>query len=356
MKTKLKAYNLLLYIPLLIILIISVLTLTKYSETNYIYKQFMWIVLGIISCLIVKKFKIKLLFLYSNWIYIFNIILLILVLLIGKEVNGARAWFDFKYFSFQPSELMKVSLALYLYKIIHISNPRNLKEEILLICKIAFVFLLPSILVFLEPDTGAIILYFIITLVALFYAKISRKWFILLFTCLGIFIGGFFLLYFENQDLLIKLIGTSFFYRIDRLISFANNTGYQLNQALIAVGSSGLFGKKSSLYIPEAITDFMFAFTISKFGFTGAIIILICYFLIDIYFIKQIQNTKNSFIAMFLFMFLFQQVQNIFMNLGLLPIMGIPLPFLSYGGTNTIIYFIFLGLILNIKKARNLTF
>ena len=356
MKKRKKENDLLLYIPLLIILIISVLSLWKFSEINYVIKQILWIFIGFIIFLVIKKSKIKILFSYSNWLYAINVALLILVLIVGKEVNGARAWFDFKYFSFQPSELMKVSLALYLYKIITNSNLKNLKEEFLLICKISFIFILPSILVFLEPDTGAIILYFIITLVALCSAKLNRKWFILLFAIMLVFLSAFFGLYFYNQNLLIRLIGTSFFYRIDRLISFTNNTSYQLNQALIAIGSSGLFGKNTSLYIPEAITDFMFAFTISRFGFVVGLFLLICYFIIDIYFIKKIFKTKNVFISMFFFVFLFQQVQNILMNIGLFPIMGIPLPFLSYGGTNTIIYFIFLGLVTNIKKVRNITF
>lgn len=356
MKRKRKENDWLLFIPLLIILLISVLSLAKYPDTSYFVKQLVWIIIGGVIFFIIKKFKVKLLFLYSKWIYIFNVFLLVLVLFLGREINGSRAWFDFKFFSFQPSELMKISLALYLYKIISENKPKSFKQEISLITKVLFVFLLPSILVFLEPDTGAIILYFVITLVALFYAKISRRWFILIFLILVGILSGFLGLYFFNQELLIKLIGTSFFYRVERLISFANNNGYQLNQALIAIGSAGLLGKKSSLYIPEAITDFMFAFSISKFGFIGALIILGCYILINIYFIKKINRNKSAFISMFFMIFLFQQMQNILMNIGLLPIMGIPLPFLSYGGTNTIIYFIFIALILNIKKVRNFTF
>ncbi|MBQ9834233.1 MAG: FtsW/RodA/SpoVE family cell cycle protein [Bacilli bacterium] len=356
MKKRITENNLFIYIPVLIILLISIFVLGKHSLDSHMLKQILWIIIGLVIFFIIKRFKIKLLFAYSHWIYLFNVFLLILVLFIGKEINGAKAWFDFKYFSFQPSELMKISLALYLYKIISYSNPQNLKEELLLITKIAFIFLLPAILVFLEPDTGAIILYFIITFVALYYAKIRRYWFILLIGLLICFLVAFFCLYYGNQDLLIKLVGTSFFYRVDRLISFANNSGYQINQALIAIGSAGLYGKKHSLYIPEATTDFIFAFMISRFGFIIAIILLNCYFLIDIYFIKLILKTKNPFISMFFFMFLFQQIQNILMNIGLFPIMGIPLPFLSYGGTNTIIYFIFLGIILNIKKVRNFSF
>ena len=166
----------------------------------------------------------------------------------------------------------------------------------------------------------------------------------------------------RNPDFLIKVIGTSFFYRIERLITFQNASSYQLENALIAIGSASLWGvglKKSSLYIPEAPTDFIFAFTISNYGIITGLIVLLSYFLIDIYLINTYFKIKNKKIKLFLFSFLsvfiFQQVINLSMNLGLIPIIGIPLPFLSYGGSTIIIYFIFLGIIFNyLFKDNNL--
>lgn len=112
------------------------------------------------------------------------------------------------------------------------------------------------------------------------------------------------------------------------------------------------------LYVPEFPTDFVFTLNTAIFGFLGDVIVLFCFLVLNIFFINKIFQEKNYstklFINGFLFMFIYQQVQNILMNLGLFPIMGIPLPFLSYGGSNMIIYFIFIGFILNMLKYKNI--
>lgn len=326
-----------LYIPLLIIIFISLVNLFNY-ELSYFIKQIIWIILGFGLLLCSKIFKEKYIFKYSKYLYYFNLILLGLVLLIGKEINGAKAWFSFKYFSFQPSELMKFSMALYLTSI----NPEN-KHFYL---KYFIIFLVPSVLVFLEPDTGAIVMYLIIYLSALFFSLKNKKIFSLFCLVGGLIFLVFVLLYIFNIDILVKLLGTSIFYRIDRIINFKNN--YQLENALISIGTTELIGRnnKPLIYIPEAITDFMFARVIAFYGFIIGIILIICYIIILFYLIKKIDKSNLGMITfIFFWLFLFQLTQNIFMNLGLLPIMGISLPFLSYGGSNTIIYFIFLALI-----------
>lgn len=333
-----------LFIPLFIIILISLITLFDYDKT-YFCKQLAWIVLGLILLIIGKFINYDKVFKYSKYLYFFNVILLVLVLIFGNEVNGSRAWFDFNYFSFQPSELMKLSLALYLADFFS-------KKRKGYFFKSLFILLIPSILVFLEPDTGAIIMYLVIYAATLFYV-LNKKKPLYLLTFLGItLIGGVIFLYFYNVDLLIKILGTSIFYRMDRLINFQNN--YQLENALISMGTASLFrrSKNAMLYIPESVTDFIFARVVSQYGFIIGIIILFCYFFILIYFIKEIKNkTKHSiFVNAFFWLFLFQILQNILMNIGLIPIMGIPLPFLSYGGSNTIIYFIFLMIIINRKN------
>ena len=111
--------------------------------------------------------------------------------------------------------------------------------------------------------------------------------------------------------------------------------------------------QKNILYVPEYPTDFAFTLFLSSFGFLGGILLILCYFLLNLYMIQSLFKTKSleykCFIHGFFFLFLFQQIQNIFMNLGLLPIMGIPLPFLSYGGSNMIVSFLFLGIILKCR-------
>ena len=286
MKTK-KYENLLLYIPLLILTIISLFNMVNAKLVSDVYqnvfiKQIVWFLMGYLIIFILQKIKFKNIFKISKYLYIISILLLILVLFFGDSTNGARCWLSFKGLSFQPSEIMKLSLALYLVNIGSRQKINNGKDEFFLILKMLFITLIPSILVFLEPDTGAIINFLLILLVVIFSLKINKWWYISGILILGIFIATFFILYFNYQDILIKLIGTSFFYRMDRLINFASGNSYQLTQALVTIGAASFWGiglNKILLYIPEAPTDFIFAFSIGNFGLLSGFVILLCYFM-----------------------------------------------------------------------------
>ena len=350
---------LLLFIPLLIIMIISFMDMQNAKLLSDLYeknliKQVIWYITGFLILFIIIKVNTHTILKYSKYYYWLSIILLVLVLFFGKETNGARAWFNFGILSFQPSELTKLTLILYLSNIASRSKP-----DFKLILKVAILTIIPSILVFLEPDTGAIIFYLLSAITILFFAPIKKYWFLILAGIILLLGGTFIILYIYNRDLLINLIGTSFFYRIERLITFQTESSYQLENALIVIGSASLFGtglNKISLYIPEAPTDFIFAFTIGNFGIITGFLILLCYLLIDLFLINQYLKQKNKKIKLvlisFISIFFFQQIINIGMNLGLLPIIGIPLPFLSYGGTTIIIYFLFLGIILSLLKKN----
>lgn len=344
-----------LIIPLFIIMIISLLNMQNARALSTLYehnliKQIIFFGIGIILVIIINKININTILKYSKYYYYISVLLLVLVLFFGKNINGSTAWFDFKLFSFQPSELVKLTLTLYLSSIAAVNKP-----DFKLILKVIIITLIPSILVFLEPDTGAIIFYFLIAITVLLVAGIKKYWFVILGIIIILLLGTFILLYIYNQEILINLIGTSFFYRVERLITFSTESSYQLENAIIAMGSASIFGSglnKVSLYIPEAPTDFIFAFNISNFGIVSGIIVILCYLLIDIFLINKYLTVKQKQIKLvlisFISIFFFQQFINIGMNLGLLPIIGIPLPFLSYGGSTIIIYFMFLGIILNI--------
>lgn len=361
-----KKYNLLLFIPLLILNLISLFNMVNaklISSTydNAFFKQLIWFSLGYLSIFILNKIKLNKLFKYSTYFYIFSIFLLILVLFVGNDINGAKCWLNIFGFTFQPSELVKITLTIELIKIINTTKLKNIKDEFVLIIKLLVITLIPSILVFLEPDTGAIINYLIILFVVLFSIKLNKWWYILFISISIFLLGTFFLMYFFYQDNLINIIGTSLFYRMDRLINFANGNSYQLENALITIGSSSFFGvgfNKILLYIPEAPTDFFFAFSIGNYGLISAILILLAFFIIDLFLLNKANQLKIKYYKMFIHsylgIFIFHQIYNIFMNIGLLPIMGIPLPFLSYGGTNTLINYIFLGIILNLLKEKNI--
>lgn len=188
----------------------------------------------------------------------------------------------------------------------------------------------------------------------LFTSGIRYRWFLfVIFVLLGI-IGSVLTLYFFNEDLFIKLFGSSFFLRVNRLLDWSNQSGYQLENSLISIGSAGFFGhgfKNTPLYFPEPQTDFIFAVFASCFGFIGCIFLigLIVYF--DIHLIqiaKRAKNQENQYvISGIIGMLIYQQFQNIGMTYGVLPITGITLPFISYGGSSLLSYMIMLGFIFN---------
>ena len=156
----------------------------------------------------------------------------------------------------------------------------------------------------------------------------------------------------------ISIFGTNFFYRMDRLIDFKNGSGMQLTNALASIGSAGLFGygfNKTPIYFPEPHTDFIFSVFTSNFGFVFSclLILIILYFDIQLIILASKVEFKNQLIISgILAMLIYQQIQNIGMNIGLLPITGITLPFISYGGSSLISYMIMIGLILNINKKK----
>ena len=359
MKKKKILDKLILFGPILVLLVISLVNMYIVSKNmvgyeNYFFKQTLWFGLGFVVLIFIFFIKPKIFFRYAQYIYFLNVVLLILVLFLGTTINGSKAWFNFKYFSFQPSELMKFSLALYLSEVLSKCKHGKMKEDFKTILKVLFITLIPSLFVFLEPDTGAIIIYFMIMFGMILVYKIHFKWYIILGVILIIFLGLFGYLYYFNQDLLIELIGTSFFYRVDRILTFVNQDSFQLDRALISIGTSNLLGKSEGVYIPEAPTDFIIALSISNLGIVSFILILFCFFILDFYFFSKLFKINHIkykyFIAGFLAMFIFAQIENVGMNLGIFPIIGLPLPFVSYGGTNIIVYFMFLGILTNIEN------
>ncbi len=362
MKKFIEKYNLLFFIPLVIMIFASLFCMyqSRFIKEIYIghfYKQILWFLIGFGLLFILKSIKIQFLFRYSFYFYLLGNLLLFLVLFLGSDINGAKAWFDLKFFHLQPSEFMKIALLLYLSKILREFNAEKNKKEWKFVFKCIFVTAIPSLLVFLEPDTGAIIFYCLLLLSILLLSKIKKWWFILAFIGFLILGSSFFYLYFFKQDLFISFFGTGFFYRMDRLIHFQDRSSLQLENALTTIGNAGFLGhgiQKELLYVPEFPTDFVFTLFLSIFGFSGGIFLLGSYLIMNYYFLRKCFSLNTieykALIHGFLYLFLFQQIQNIFMNLGLLPIMGIPLPFVSYGGSNMIVYFLFVGLIFNVSK------
>ena len=347
--------------------IVSILSI--YSSTfilnkaysNIYIKQIIWYIFSFILIYFIYKKKKGFFFKYDKLLYIIGNILLILVLILGTEINGSKAWFNILGISLQPSEFMKIFLIIILSTTLAKSNikDKSFKNELLIISKCTILTLIPSILTFLEPDTGNIIIYFIILITMLFVYGIRYRWYIISIVILTVLIILFFYLYKYKQDTFINIFGTKLFYRIDRLIMWKNNDSMQLTNALAATGSTSLTGYgfgKTPIYFPECETDFIISVAFSSFGIIFSIIFSVTLLIFDILLLKLCLTNKKRYKYLLVgitSIIVYGQIQNLGMNLGLFPITGITLPFISYGGSSLISYMILMGLVFNINKKTS---
>ncbi len=373
----------------------SKVTFSFYSEFG---KQILFhlisLTIGVIILLLDGKFLMKL----SYLIYIFSIILLICVLFFGETKHGAKSWFDFGVFGFQPAELAKFGtvLAISTYLSKHdtsLSKKNNLVKALLLIAA-------PVFLIFLQPDMGSCLVFgfliiplfreglnkwipiFLLALLLLFIMTIvlSFKYIFLISLLTGI--AFLILKKISFKKVISILILSSFFsfcfqYTFNNLLKPHQQTRinvligknvtkaerYNLDQSLIGIGSGGLFGKgflqgtqTKGDYIPEQSTDFIFCTIGEEFGFLGSLItiMLFVFIMIRIIIISERQRSKFSrvFGYSFLGIFFSHFSINIGMILGLFPVVGIPLPFVSYGGTALITMTMFLFFFLKLDSYR----
>lgn len=293
---------------------------------------------------------------------------------LADDINGAYAWFQFPFASFQPSEFMKIVLILICSDIIdqHNSNRSMVTytSDIELFKKILIWAGPPLLLILLQPDTGVCLIIGITLLVMLMCSGIKKQWFL---------IGGgivlaavliFFYLYFFQYELLTRYIQgyqlsriTAWIYPEENMLGIGN----QLYTSLLSLGSAGISGfglQPDVVAIPEAHTDFIFAAVGQSFGLIGTTCILIMCLLLDLYILRIAVNTsimsEKYMISGVLGILVYQQIQNLGMICGLLPITGITLPLISYGGSSILSYFIVFGMIMNIsshaKKYSDFTY
>ena len=373
MKRKKIKWNIHLLICLFLFMLISIISI--YSAQTYLpeylgnlsLKQLFWYMIGIIIIITTIKVGHQRIYKHVKFLYIIGNILLFLLLLFATPINNSKCWFVIPGIgSFQPSEFMKVFLIL----IVSITVSRNLenkkklllKDEIIIILEVIFLFLIPSILTFLEPDTGVVLIYFIICVSILFTSTIRKRWFIISLGTMLLLILSFLYLYFYNQNTFVDIFGTDLFYRIDRILDWKNGTGMQLENSLTSIGSSGIFGhgfNQTPIYFPESGTDFIFAVYASNFGLVGSIVLILLILYFDLTLIKIAKEAKNNtdkFVVIGITsMLLFGQFQNIGMTLGIVPIMGITLPFISYGGSSLLSYMLVMGILFSIDYQSHKT-
>lgn len=368
---KIKQYRNCISLLVIIFLFVIISLISIYSaqnilnESGLVTKQVIWYLIGFIIVSIIILMKNNFIYEKIWFFYFIGIGLLISLLLFAPPINNAKCWFNIPGIgTFQPSEFIKIILIIVNANMINTfrenySNP-TIKEEFIFLLKILVVVGIPSILTFLEPDTGVVLIYFLITFIMLFISGIRYRWFIIIFSLLILLVGTVLTIYFVNKDIFVNIFGTDFFLRVDRLLDWSSSNGYQLEHGISAIGSGGLLGtgfNQTPVYFPEAQTDFIFAVYSSNFGYIGSLFLLILIAIFDLKLVNIAKKSKNNFnkyiIAGTIGMLLYQQLQNIGMTIGLMPITGITLPFISYGGSSLLSYMIILGIILNISIENN---
>ncbi|NLL44860.1 MAG: stage V sporulation protein E [Mollicutes bacterium] len=328
----------------------------KFNDPYRYFKfQGLFLIMGLILMMIVSKIDYHLYYEKANLILFTCLILLVLVLIpgIGTVRNGSRSWFGIGSFGIQPSEFTKLGLIIFTSKYLTKNNKiiKNFKKGILPILLLTlFIFGL----IMLQPDfgTGTVIVMTIVGL--LFVGRVDYRFFFR--------IG------------LIGIIGVvgliiSAPYRMERILSFLNpwkdplGSGFQIIQSLYAIGPGGLLGfgfgnsRQKHFYLPEPQTDFIFSIISEEFGFLGVIIVSTLFLTIIIKGFKiarHCQDLFGKYLAFGItFGLAFQSILNLMVVVGLVPVTGITLPFLSYGGSSLMITLIGMGIVLNISRYQN---
>lgn len=316
------------------------------DSLHYLKYQSIWLFVGLFVMFFFSLFDYKKLYFLSFMSLGITIFLLMIVLIpgIGLKAGGARRWIDFGLFNVQPTELAKFSIIIYLSSWFINKEKRRFMSFITLVGFLVF-------LIILQPDMGTAIIVFSLSIILYYMAGMNV---LNLLVLIPAAVGGFYLL--------IKAAP----YRLNRLLAFFNpdsdpqGISYHINQIFISLSQGGLFGqgfgssRQKYLFLPEAHTDSIFAIIAEEYGFIGSFILITLYliFIYKIYHLIRLSPDKQSkLITSGIFAFFNLQVLvNLAGMVGLFPLTGVPLPFLSYGGSNLLISFAFIGILLNIER------
>lgn len=362
-------------ISLLAIYGASPLLVSFIDGTDLLIKQVIWVIISIVSLILLIQIGVDRLFTaidIAYWILMFLLLLLIVDRYINlpfiAPVNGTRAWFQLPGLgTIQPSEFMKAVLIIKSSVTIseHIDQNRmsNIESDLFLFYKILKYAIPPLFLMILQPDTGIPIIIVIGLIAMLSMSGISKYWLISGFSFIGLVLIIFLGLFFFAPDMLVNVVGSS--YRLNRIYGwlqteqYISSWGLQLYQSLLAVGSAGWLGHglgSQVITLIEPQNDFIFAVIGQNFGFIGASIVLFLHLALDLTIIRIIQNNeyyREKIMAVGLLgMLLFQQIQNMGMIIGLLPITGITLPFISAGGSSLLSFVPMIAIIFHMSHLN----
>ena len=392
----------LLIIPLALVCISSILIKSvqrEFLQSDFLNHLFTGL-LGYFLAIFISYIPIERIKKYLIPFYCCSLLSLLLIYFFGISIYGAQRWLSLGIFSFQPSEVAKLSTILTLALVLERKSISSIKDLILPF----LIVVIPWLLIFFQPDLGTSLVLIVLTFVMLYWSRMPIEWLLILVCC--IFTSLFYLIspnllifwlpfmgylaYRSSQkkiifsmftlalhSLVIKL--TPFIwefglkdYQKDRLVLFLDPSrdplggGYHLLQSKIAIGSGGLLGtgllngKLTNLqFIPEQHTDFIFSALGEELGFLGCILVLFLFFVLIGRLVKVSENARTNFESLIIIgiasTFLFQIIINLFMTIGLGPVTGIPLPFMSYGRTSLLINFICIGLALSpSNRSRSL--
>ena len=357
-----KKFNIPLFISVILISLFGLLMVTsssiiwaeyKFNDPyKYLKNQGIFLIVGLIIMIIISKINYKYYYDKANILLLGTLPLLILVLIpgIGTVRNGSRSWFGIGSFGIQPSEFSKLALIIFTSKYLT-KNERHLKDFKKGVIPILGITLLFFLVIMLQPDFGTGVVLVMIVIGLLFISGVDFK----IFIKLGL-VG------------VIGVVGLIIMapYRLKRILSFLDpwsdplGSGFQIIQSLYAIGPGGLFGfglgnsRQKHFYLPEPQTDFIFSIICEEFGFVGALIVVILFLSIIILGFNIARKTSDNFgkyIAFGMtFWIAFQSILNLMVVVGLIPVTGVTLPFLSYGGSSLLINLCGIGIILNISR------
>ena len=331
----------------------SIISMNKYNNSyRYVLLQSIFFFIGLISMIIFSKIDYNIYKKHSNKLILLSFILLVLVLIpgIGKVRNGSRSWFGLFGLGFQPSEVSKLSLIIFVSKYLS-NNEKHKRETYKFIFPIFLVIIIFFLLILLEPDfgTGMVIVMSLIGIIFISGVDVSIFYKIGFLGIIGIII-------------LIMIAP----YRLARILSFLNpwndplGSGFQMIQSLYAIGPGGLLGygflnsRQKHFYLPEPQTDFIFSIICEEFGFIGALTLIALFILLYTLIIKCAIKQNDLFgkylIFGLVFLLIFQTLLNLCVVVGLVPVTGVTLPFISYGGSSLVVSMTSIGIILNTIK------
>lgn len=343
---------------------------TGQYDKNFVAQQIFWYIVGIgiiAGIITLDSDQLKKISWYTYGFGLF--LLLLLVILpdsIVPEINGARSWFKIPGMgTIQPSEFMKVFLILTLANVItthHANNQAKTREtDLWLLGKLGLLTMIPLLLIMLQPDLGTSLVLCAILVGMVFISGISWRILLPIVSAVVLFITTIFYFILKQPDVLKKYLGVKE-YQFGRIYSwidpynYSTAEGFHLIKSLLAIGSGQTTGKGMGgreVYLPESQTDFIFSVIGEEFGFIGSSIVISLFFLLVYHITKTGMETKNNFYTYIcvgvISMITFHVFQNIGMTIGVMPITGIPLPFISYGGSSLMGNMMAMGLIFSIR-------